>query len=128
MLEVDGRLVGLREQLADELETRPREAADLAALLRTTNSNLSFALETIADLNGSAAPGDTVEALAELHGGASGAVRDTLEASVSNVAAYRDGARAVVEQLEGLEAVMADLAEESGLPPPDLSGGASGGG
>ncbi len=118
MLEADVRVLEWREALRQEVDRKPKQADELARLLRTMNAAIGVASGRLADLEALPAPVPVVAELQAIHQTALSSSVGTLATTVRDVAAYRLGASDVVRTLDPLERLMGELALAAGVPTP----------
>lgn len=118
LIDVEQRLMERRVAIATLVDPRPARADDIARALRTLNGQLTFALDVIDGLDGTGLDADLVDRLRTAHAAALEASLEGLGASLANVGAYVSAGKNVVTALESLEALAAEVAKASGLPPP----------
>lgn len=133
VLEINGRLLELRTSLLQQADRRATDGTVIGDLLRQVNTQL-VAIETagLADLARDPLTADVATRLRAANSAAFAAARRTLSASVSNLKAYRDGARQVGDALGPIAALSRDLDRLTGGTPtpspaaaPSQSAGAS---
>ncbi len=109
-------LIELRDGMMRIAEARPSRAADIARQLRAMNPSLTATLELLAGMETNGAPSDLVEAVRKPLSSALETSQETLRASLPNAEAYRSGAADVIAALKPLEALVARVQNEAGLP------------
>ncbi len=111
LVDADVRLIVARDRLADLVGSQTVQTSDIARELRSINPTLSLTVDLVAGLDDAGAPPLLVADLRTAHGDALDASLATLQASLSNPAAYEAGARKVVAALADLEALGASLSD-----------------
>jgi hypothetical protein len=116
VLEINSRLLGLRTSLLREADRPTADAAVIGDLLRQVNSQLiAIELVGLGDLAGDPLTRDVAGRLRDVDAAASDAARRTLGATVHNLPAYRDGARAVADALAPLTLLDREVQRLTGL-------------
>jgi hypothetical protein len=109
-------LLATRAGLADAVRPREPNAEAIAERLRAINAGLITLEQPLAELRRSGAPAIADRILA-VSDATHAAVTDTQRASITNVAAYKRGGQHVVDVMEPLVAIRAELATIAGGNP-----------
>lgn len=116
LIEIDDQIVVARDELSSALDDDATPTSLIARDLRALNSALTTALRSIDTLRTQGAPTDLVADLAAVHQAGLDAGVETLQSSLQNAPAYREGGADVVAALAGIEALVTRLRTEAGLP------------
>ena len=116
LLEADRELLAMRVRLSSLAETRPTRTSEIVGQLRVLNPALIVALRLIDGMAANGAPADLVADVRAMHSTTLAASLEALTASQSDARAYQAGAKNVIESMADLEALMARVENEAGLP------------
>jgi hypothetical protein len=116
LLEADRELLAIRERLSAIATARPPSTSEIAGQLRILNPALIVALRLVDGMAVNGAPADLVADVRAMHSKALDASLGTLSGSQSDARSYQAGAKEVIASLGDLEALIARVEKEAGLP------------
>ena len=117
VLQLVDELVGIRTDLAAAAAARRPDAQQIAAQLRDVNATLVTLEQPLADLRNDERTADIGTRLTTVADATRDAVAEAQRASITNAAAYKAGGLKVVDVMEPLVAIRAELAAFAGVPP-----------
>lgn len=117
LVTVNDQLAANGVRLAQQAAAEPFRVADVAATIRELNSTARSAIELLPQLERQPGAGPMAARLSEFYTALGSTATAGLQASVSNVAAYRQTAAALATLLDGLPALQAGLQALLLLPP-----------
>ncbi len=120
MIDEHLRMVDMREELRSTLGIEAVPTSTFVRQLRAAVTALRSTARMVESLAETGLRTDIVDDLRDVSERALDAGIATLQASVQNDAAYRNGASAVIQALDPLDALLVRLAAASGLPAPSL--------
>ena len=103
------RLIGQRADLEEEIARTPTNSGAIADLLRDVNASIVQMDDPLADLGSDPATADLASRIREMNSATSATVSRIQHTSPRNAKTYRDGAVDVVEDLEPLPGLRAEL-------------------
>jgi len=116
VLQLVDELVGIRTDLAAAAAPRRPDAQQIAAKLRDVNATLVTLEQPLADLRNDERTADIGTRLTTVADATRDAVTEAQRASITNAAAYKAGGLKVVDVMEPLVAIRAELAAFAGVP------------
>jgi len=116
VLQLVDELLGIRTDLAAAAAARRPDAQQIAAQLRDVNATLVTLEQPLADLRNDERSADIGTRLTTVADATRDAVTEAQRASITNAAAYKAGGLKVVEVMEPLVAIRAELAAFAGVP------------
>jgi len=116
VLQLVDELLGIRTDLAAAAAARRPDAQQIAAQLRDVNATLVTLEQPLADLRNEERTADIGTRLTTLADATRDAVAEAQRASITNAAAYKAGGLKVVDVMEPLLAIRAELAAFAGVP------------
>jgi hypothetical protein len=116
VLQLVDELLGIRQDLAAAAAPRRPDPQQIADQLRTVNATLVTLEQPLADLRNNQRTADIGTRLTTVADATRDAVTETQRASITNVVAYKAGGLKVVDVMEPLLALRAELATLAGPP------------
>jgi hypothetical protein len=116
VLQLVDELLGIRKDLAAAAAPRRPDAQQIAAQLRNVNATLVTLEQPLADLRNDERSADIGTRLTTVADATRDAVTEAQRASITNAAAYKAGGLKVVDVMEPLVAIRAELAAFAGVP------------
>jgi hypothetical protein len=116
VLQLVDELLGIRKDLAAAAAPRRPDAQQIAAPLRNVNATLVTLEQPLADLRNDVRSADIGTRLTTVADATRDAVTEAQRASITNAAAYKAGGLKVVDVMEPLVAIRAELAAFAGGP------------
>jgi hypothetical protein len=121
---LNGELVAGAEALKRELARTTLRTGDVAILIRQLNLKVGYGSDVVRQLGGALGANEPGGKLAALYEAIAASANDTLGASITNAAAYRVGAGALVKLIGGIPPLQQALEDLLASPAPSIASSA----